>query len=248
MPGNPVIPMKTILQRIPLLIFLAAAVQALAAFESAKLSPDNMLPQFPASLITAGVTEGHATFAVSIGADGKLNDSLPLSYTHEGFVTMCRMVMKDWAITPARLDGQNVPVQMELRFDFKREGVVETSTINISNHFLESLIPGIFERQYAYRVARGKELDHAPVAVATVNPVYAKEAEKEGVSGKVQVYFYIDEKGEVRFPSVMADAHPYLSDIAVTALRQWHFQPPTRHGEPVMIAASQEFDFGGGNK
>jgi TonB family protein len=248
MPGNPDIPMKTILQRIPLLIFLAVAVQALAAFESAKLSPDNLMPQFPASLITAGVTEGHVTFAVSIGADGKLNDSLPLSYTHLGFVTMCRMVMKDWEITPARLDGQNVPVQMELRFDFKREGVVETNTINISNHYLELMMPDIFTRQYAYRMALSKELDHAPVAVTTVNPVYAKEAEKDGVSGKVQVYFYIDEKGEVRFPSVTADAHPYLSDIAVTALRQWHFQPPTRHGEPVMIAASQEFDFGSGNK
>lgn len=242
--GQSLIPMKKILLRIPLLIVFAAASQALAAFESAKLSPDNYMPQFPATLITDGVTEGHVTFALSVNADGKLTDSLPLAYTREAFVRVCQEVMKDWKITPARLDGQNVPVQMELRFDFKREGVVETSTINISNHFLESMVPGLADNRLAFRLTRENELDHPPVPVATVSPEYATQAEKAGVRGKVQVYFYIDQKGEVRLPSVTAEAHPYLSDIAVTALRQWHFAPPTRHGEPVMIAASQEFDFG----
>jgi len=245
MRDNPLVPMKKILLRIPLLLVVAAATHALAAFESAKLSPDNYMPQFPASLITDGVTEGHATFAVSISPEGQLTDSLPLAYTHAAFVRVCQDVMKGWKITPARLDGENVPVQMELRFDFKREGVVETSTINISNHFLESIIPGLADRRLAFRLTRENELDRPPVPIATVSPEYARQAEKAGVRGKVQVYFYIDQKGEVRLPSVTAEAHPYLSDIAVTALRQWHFAPPTRHGEPVMIAASQEFDFGG---
>ena len=244
MPGNPLVPMKKILLRIPLLLVITAATQALAAFESAKLSPDNYMPQFPASLIIDGVTEGHATFAVSVSPDGKLIESLPLAYTHEAFVRVCREVMKDWKIVPARLDGQNVPVQMELRFDFKREGVVETSSINIANHFLESLVPGMADNRLAFRLTREKELDHPPVPIATVRPEYATQAEKAGVRGKVQVYFYIDQKGEVRLPSVTVEAHPYLSDIAVTALRQWHFAPPTRHGEPVLVAASQEFDFG----
>ena len=107
------------------------------------------------------------------------------------------------------------------------------------------MFTGRGERQLAYRLPRGNELDRAPVRVTTVNPEYATEAAKQGVRGKVQVYFYIDEKGEVRLPSVMVDAHPYLSDIAVTALRHWRFEPPTRHGTPVMIAVSQQFDFGG---
>jgi TonB family protein len=236
--------MKNVL-RFPILLILAAAAQAMAAFESIKLSPDNTSPQFPASLITAGVTEGHVTFAISISPEGQLNDSIVLAYTHEPFVRVCRDVMKEWKITPARLDGEAVPIQMELRFDFKREGVVETNSINISNHFLNTTFAGRAERQLAYRLPRGNELDKAPVRVTTVDPEYAREAEKQGVRGKVQVYFYIDEKGEVRLPSVTVDSNPYLSDIAVTALRRWRFEPPTSRGTPVMIAATQQFDFGG---
>lgn len=234
--------MKTILRFLALSIF-AVAVQAMAAFESVKLDANNTMPQFPADLIGEGVTEGYVTFAVSISAEGKLNDSLVLVCTHQSFVPMCREAMRDWKITPARLDGENVPVQMELRFDFKREGVVETSSFNITNHFLFDRF-SLAERQVAYRIFRGSELDRPPVRVTTIDPAYAKAAEKQGVRGKVQVYFYIDEKGEVRFPSVMADANPYLCDIAVTALRGWRFEPATSHGQPVMVAATQEFNFG----
>jgi len=59
------------------------------------------------------------------------------------------------------------------------------------------------------------------------------------------VYFYIDEKGAVRMPAVDASANPYLSDIAVAAVREWRFEPPTSRGKPVLIAASQEFNFNG---
>lgn len=242
MPGNPFFPMKTFL-RFPVLIFLAVAAQATAAFESVKLPHDKAVPQFPHKLITEGVTEGHVTFAVSVSADGTVNDSVVLEYSHEAFVGTCVEAMKDWKLTPARLDGQNVPVQTELRFDFKREGVVETNSINIENHYIRN-IGGVEERRLAYRLPRQNELDRTPARVTTVEPQYARQAEKEGVRGKVQVYFYIDKNGEVRLPSVTVDAHPYLSDIAVTALRSWRFEPPTRRGEPVMIAATQEFDFG----
>lgn len=236
--------MKTIL-RYSLLFLFAVASQAMAAFESAQLSSDNTLPRFPLGLMSDGVIEGHVIFTVSITAEGKVADSLALQYTHQPFVRACQEAMAEWQVTPARLDGVSVPVQMELRFDFRREGFVETNSINISNRYIDSKFPGIATRRLAYRLARPVELDHAPVLVTSVSPAYAKQAEQQGMRGKVQVYFYIDEKGEVRFPSVTTEAHPYLSDIAVTALRQWRFEPPTHHGQPVLIAATQLFDFGG---
>ena len=236
--------MKTILRYSVIFIF-AVASQAMAAFESAKLGSENTLPRFPLGLVSDGVIEGHVIFAVSISAEGKVADSLALQYTHQPFVRACQEAMKEWQVTPARLDGVSVPVQMELRFDFRREGFVETNSINISNHYIYSKFPGLEVRHLAYRLARPVELDHAPVLVASVGPEYAKQAEQQGVRGKVQVYFYINEKGEVRFPSVTMEAHPYLSDIAVTALRQWRFEPPTHQGQPVLVAATQVFDFGG---
>ena len=62
--------------------------------------------------------------------------------------------------------------------------------------------------------------------------------------GRVEVRFYIDEKGAVRMPVVASDASSYLAESAVTALRDWRFEPARQNGRPVLVAASQEFDFG----
>ena len=221
----------------------AVASSAMAALESVKFDSNNLLPGFPLSMVNEGVTEAHVIFAVSISPEGRVNDALPLAYTHEALVAPCRAAMSQWAIQPAKFGGEPVPVQVELRFDFKREGVVETSTFNIMNNFLYSVWSGLAER-LAYRLPRAAELDRLPVPLTAVSPAYAQQAEKDGLRGKVHVHFYIDEKGEVRLPSVMADSPLYLADLAVTALRQWRFEPPTRAGRPVLVAASQEFDFG----
>jgi len=42
-----------------------------------------------------------------------------------------------------------------------------------------------------------------------------------------------------------AGEHPYLAEQAVLAVRHWKFAPPTSKGRPVLVAAAQEFDFGG---
>jgi TonB family protein len=236
--------MKTVLSRFSVLFFLAIVSQAMAAFESAKFDSDNVSPGFPLSLISDGVIEGQVMFVINISAEGKITDSLVLAYTHKQLVKPSLEAMKEWKIKPARLDGTDVPVQLELKLNFKREGVVETNTMNITNHFL---FDGFQSGKYrlAYRVQRLGEIDRVPEPLSIVNPTYSRSAEKQGVRGKVEVFFYIDEKGEVRLPSITASADPYLSELAVTALRSWHFAPPTRHGQPVLVAASQVFVFGG---
>jgi outer membrane biosynthesis protein TonB len=64
----------------------------------------------------------------------------------------------------------------------------------------------------------------------------------------VQVHFYIDEKGVVRMPAVQNGPHPYLMEMAVEAMKGWKFEPPTSRGRPVLVAAAQTFEFGGGNR
>ena len=67
---------------------------------------------------------------------------------------------------------------------------------------------------------------------------------KQGVRGKVQVHFYIDENGAARMPAIDNSDHPYLSEIAVEAVRGWKFEAPTANGAPVLVEALQEFNFG----
>jgi TonB family protein len=230
-----------------LLLFAAllagAAAQAFAAFESMQVHPDNDLPPFPPGLLAEGITRGHAVVALSVDTDGKLGDCLVLSYSHQRLARTAVDALKRWRFVPARLDGETVPVQTELRFDFSVEGAVITS--NITERFLNDLIDGD-GRRAVYRPSRRSELDRVPAKIAGSAPQYAVAAEKDGVRGSVEVYFYIDEKGEVRLPCADAGSHPYLTEQAVAAVRSWKFEPPTSHGRPVLVAAAQKFDFGDG--
>ncbi len=234
--------MNTILRLSALLTLGAAlAAPAGAALESIKFDSENVMPQYPLPLRMAGVTRGQAIVAIAVDAEGKLSDWLVLGYTDESLARSAVAALKEWRYTPARIDGAPVPAQVRLTFDFTLEGAVISA--NIVNHFLFDHIEGMGDGHMAYRLHSSSEIDRVPARVTTTLPLYAEAAAKQGVRGKLQVRFYIDETGAVRMPSVDAGAQPYLAETAVTALREWKFEPPTRYGRPVLVAASQEFDF-----
>ncbi len=226
--------------RLSLCLVFAAAQPLLAAFKSVKLHPDNPLPEFPLVLIGEGVSQGEVVMAVSVSAEGQAVDSLALAYTHEPFVTACKAALKDWKFIPAQLDGENIGVKIELVFNFERTGYVESNTINITNKYMEA---GRSPR-LSHQLIESDKLDKPPVALSTVNPKYASKARIDGIRGTVRVRFYIDESGMVRLPTVSAESHPYLAEIAVEALRSWRFQPALYRGRPVIVAAAQDFRFG----
>ena len=233
-----------ITRKLMLFLALAAATQAGAAFESAKFNPDNVLPAFPGSLQLEGITRGDVLVAVSISDEGRVADFLVLGCTQEVLARRCREVLPDWRFTPARLDGVPVPTQLTLRVSFTLEGAVVSG--NARNHFFFDHLDAWGDGRLSYRLHHADEIDQVPARTNTLAPKYAREAAQQGVRGKVQVNFYIDEAGRVRLPSVDAAPQPYLAEKAVAAVREWRFTPPTSHGEPVLVAASQEFDFGGG--
>ena len=222
------------------LALLAGSLPAFAALESAQPANGCKLPAFPATLRADGVTKGHVVIAVSIDAEGKVQDSLVLAYTQPQLARASLEALREWIFIPARLDGTAVPVQTELRFEFTREGVCfSTNSFNYISGRLSD------DRGDAYRPSRMDELDHLPVKIAGNAPKYAPEAAKDGVHGRVQVCFYIDENGDVRLPAVVASGeHPYLAEQAVAAVRTWKFEAARMHGTPVLVAAAQDFDFG----
>jgi TonB family protein len=231
-----------------MLLLLAPAAglvtQAFAAFEPLKLTPDNPMPLFPPALVAEGITRGRVVMAISVSAEGKLNDSLVVAYTQRALALACMDVIKHWQFIPARLDGDPVPLQTELTFNFTVEGAVISA--NIVNHYLFDKFDDLAEGELLYRPRLSRELDRpltTPAGAAA--PKYATEAENQGIRGKVVVHFYVDETGAVRMPAAQRDgAHPYLMETAVEAVRAWKFEPPTSNGSPALIVAEQEFDFG----
>ncbi|MHC4261602.1 MAG: energy transducer TonB, partial [Planctomycetota bacterium] len=52
-----------------------------------------------------------------------------------------------------------------------------------------------------------------------------------------------DEKGRVSQAKVQTSSHPVFERPALTAIRQWRFEPAKRNGETVSFRLRQEFKF-----
>jgi TonB family protein len=218
----------------------ALAVSRLTAQDENLKIETTYIPQLSPGMLMEGVTEGRAIFVLDVSAEGELTDMLALAYTHPSLVRTCSNALKEWKFTPPRRDGVPMAVQTELTINFSAEGVVVSRNMQIE---LEQYIRNVFGHRLSMKRRAASELDAVPAVVAKVSPKYAKQAEQEGVRGKVTVHFYIDETGAVRMPAVEGEAHPYLAQQAVAALREWRFTPPTARGKPVMVSARQDFEF-----
>jgi TonB family protein len=236
--------MKTSRLLLSVAVFTTAALAGFAAFESARALPGNLMPVYPNSLKLAGVTEGRAVIAISVDREGRVKDQLVVAYTDPHFARTSTDALRDWRFTPARLDGEPVSVQFDLSFEYTLEGAVITA--GIAEHFLYDRLERVGPKALSYRPVKPVEIDQAPVRVAGPEPKYASAAAKDGVRGVVVVRFYIDEQGNVRLPSVTGQSDAYLTEQAMAAVRQWKFAPVTARGQPVLVAAQQEFNFGSG--
>jgi TonB family protein len=234
--------MKTLLKYSAVLALSALAVTRLcAAIESLKIEP-TIVPSLNPVLLNRGITEGTVTLVIDVSAEGKLTDWLVLGSTDPEIAEYFVDALKAWKITPARIDGKPVGSQVELSATVTAQGVVLSRTgMELVNDFFRR----ISGNPIKYQRSSATALDHLPARLNTITPKYAQDAAKQGVHGKVQVSFYIDEHGTVRMPAVNAGAHPYLAEEAVAAVREWKFEPPTSKGKPVLVAASQEFNFNG---
>jgi TonB family protein len=228
--------------KIPTVLALGAlvATRLYAGFESCKIDP-TFTPRLSPAMELEGITEGTVVFVVNIGADGRLTDWLVLGYTDPALVDTCLSGLKNWKITPARLDGQPVAAQSELTIHYRAEGVVVSQPASLG---IDWRLQRIFGPQMVSRVSPAGELDGIPAQTAAATPSYAKEAADQGVRGVVRIHFYIDETGAVRMPAVKGDPNPYLANQALAAVSDWHFAPPTSGGRPTLVAVWQDFKFG----
>lgn len=202
-------------------------------------------PVFPYHLLQLGVKEGEARVAVNSDATGKLVKWLVVGYTQPEFADAAVAAINQWKFEPARLQGEPVGTTVELSFHFETKGIVVT-TLTPAN-YIEGQFMRIKEGRYAYRPCSPRELDRRPVPIVTVAPQYPRALAAQGVKGKVTVEFFIDETGAVRMPAASVQDNAVLTTLAIDALSQWKFAPPTAKGRGVLVKASQEFDFRNGS-
>ncbi len=82
-----------------------------------------------------------------------------------------------------------------------------------------------------------------PRAVYTFDPPYTDIARSDRLQGVSVVEVLIDEKGQPRYAIPVKKLGDGLDENALTAIKQWKFQPATKNSKPVPCLATVEVAF-----
>lgn len=194
-------------------------------------------PQFPARLIREGVTHGSVQMLLHISSTGELTDRLVTAYTREPFADAALQAVDKWKFVPGKVKGEPVDtiITLTFQFDVKQVLLLQKFASDLSG-------PDHFDG-FEYHASNVLNLDRVPRPLNVVEPTYPQEWMKQGIVGSVAVDFFIDETGKTRFPTAAAGANELLASIAVAAVQQWRFMPPTAKNKPVLVRARQVFNF-----
>jgi TonB family protein len=199
---------------------------------------------YPRAATQLGITSGEVHVSLQIDETGKLTDLLVTAYTHPTLAESAVQALKKWRYEPAWLGGEAMSATVDLEFHFESRGMVVVDLTVSSYVALRDLQlrPGA----YTYKARTLRELDRIPVPTKVVEPHYPSEAAQKRQSAVVTVQFFIDEEGRVRLPAVSretSEQNAAFAAAAVNAVSQWQFEPPLSKGQPVLVAARQDFNF-----
>jgi TonB family protein len=93
-------------------------------------------------------------------------------------------------------------------------------------------------------LASGASKEH-PKILKKVNPVYPKEAAREGIEGLVVIEATTDEQGDVVAAKVIPtkNPQPLLEAAALAAVRQWKYEPFLKDGKAVAVTFTVTMNF-----
>ena len=76
------------------------------------------------------------------------------------------------------------------------------------------------------------ELDQKPRVVHQVSPFQNAKTRKKA-PGTVFIIFAVDKRGKVQDPKIQSATDPVFERPALTAIKQWRFEPGKKNGKPV---------------
>ncbi len=76
------------------------------------------------------------------------------------------------------------------------------------------------------------DLDQKPRAVYQPSPAMSAQLRKKA-PGTVYIIFLVDERGRVENPIIQSSSDPIFEKPALSAVKQWKFEPGKRAGKPV---------------
>lgn len=228
-------------------VSLPSAPAAEATAEARAAAPESVpckilegtKPQFPLRMLKQGVSTGTVRVLLYVDAEGRLADSLVTAYTRRAFADEVLRAIGKWKFEPGRTNGRPADTVVDLTLNFHVNEVLLVQRFGNDDTSAPETVAG-----YEYQACNLQKLDRLPTPLSVIEPTYPQEWLKQGVVGSVAVDFYIDESGKARFATVKPGTNEQLAGIAVAAVQQWRFNPPTSKGKPVLVRVRQVFAFG----
>jgi TonB family protein len=183
-------------------------------------------PVYPELARNARV-QGKVVLTVITDEEGNVVD-VKVVHGHPLLVEAAVTAVKQWKYSPTFLNGKPVPVMATVtvvfRLDADHNAPAQKQPIGVAGNIAE------------------------PRLVHRVEPKYPELAKRARVQGKVILGVTVDEEGNVVDVKVVS-GHPWLTDPAVTAVRQWKYAPTLLNGVavPVMATVTVIFNLDGGN-
>lgn len=193
----------------------------------------------PRSLYRTGVNAGWTKVAVGVDENGQLLDALVLGYSNQAYADATLAALHKWKFRPASVRGKPIPSVTQLFFNYSHvSGTAQVVLLDGMDYMRQSNSQGAVNKLF-----RLDELDRIPIPLHLVSPAYSDENIRQHAGKKAIVDFYIDETGKVRLPTLYYADDSEVARLALAAVAQWTFEPPTHHGNAVITRARQEFVF-----
>lgn len=192
------------------------------------------------------VTDGSAIVALTIRANGRVDDSVALAASGRVFANSAAEAVLGWRFErdPKLGLGRGAVPSLVLRreiveFVFKRGGVVTSMS-----HFESAKTWFPAAGGSSVSLVRSEDLD-TPLTRTEGPPGEdtAKLASSLSAAAAVIVSFVVDETGGVRVPLAENTEDPALIAAALEVVRGWRYEPPLRGGKPVLVEERARLTF-----
>jgi TonB family protein len=222
------------------------AFTAFAAAVGAAQPPALGLTRYSAPEVRGAKTDGSAVVALTVRANGEVDDAVTLTATDRMLANAVRDAVALWRferdpeVGRGRDATPNAVIRREIvEFDFRRQGVVQSmSHLDGAKAWLPERVQPVVRTVLRHELDMALEPRLPPdSAAALVRPAAM------GAKGTATVSFVIAEKGRVRVPIVVGARARALGDAALDLVRGWRFDPPSLAGEPVLVEDRKTLSF-----
>jgi TonB family protein len=160
--------------------------------------------------------EGTVTLEAFVDESGKVRAARVLRSLGYGLDDVARFAVAEWTISPATRNGVPVSVGAYIDVDFR-----------LRSANAERVRPGITP----------------PKPVHKVEPQYTDEARRAGLNGIVVLQAVIKTDGTIDILRIVNGMPLGLTENAITALKQWQFDPAVKEGRNVDVVVNIEVNF-----